>query len=170
MVLFFFFCFLTVSIAWTCWVWWKGLMRDRSQTGRKVKTHTRKKKCPNTLLFVTDSESVNPWHQTQSKHANNIDHICTCCLSLTVTESFITSSYSMRSAACAFCWCKNLANIPASYLSFRLWPFDKLVAALWVMSVACQCSSFDGPRLVGYLITLFWQLNLSLRCSAPEKY
>lgn len=63
-----------------------------------------------------------------------------------------------------------MTNILSSYLSFRLWPFDKLVAALWVMSIACQCSSFDGPSLVRYLITLFWQLNLSLWCSAPEKY
>lgn len=102
------------------------------QISDRTKGWQQKKKCLNTSVFFSDYESVNPGDQTQSKYANNIDHICTCCISLMMTEPFITLWYSMRSAASVFCWCKNLAlswqiSLPLIWVSncsllTNLWP------------------------------------------------
>lgn len=79
----------------------------------------------------------------------------------------------MKPAASAFCFCNNLALLYQILLPL-VWVSDcgllTNVRPLVSDERCMPCSSFDGPSLVRCLITPLWQLNLSLRCSALEKY
>lgn len=123
--------------------------------------------------FVRDNERVKPRAQTWSRQVNKPADICISCLT---TLPFITSSHLSRRPS-QLLLLPFVGAITWHYHSkhhFFLFEFQtgsswQTWGRSWAMSVACQCSSFDGPRLVRCLIALLWQVNLSLRCSALEK-
>lgn len=123
--------------------------------------------------FVRDNERVKPRAQTWSRQVNKPADICISCLT---TLPFITSSHLSRRPS-QLLLLPFVGAITWHYHSkhhFFLFEFQtgsswQTWGRSWAMSVACQCSSFDRPRLVRCLIALLWQVNLSLRCSALEK-
>lgn len=141
------------AAAWTGDLW-AGQTPVRTESWGHDRKNRRQRHDLWTDGFDSDDGGANTGTQTRKQHRWHLHALPKS----TTTEPVVTARHEVSSSCLLLAREPGIipANTTSSYLSFRLGALDKHEVALWVTSVACQCSPFDGPGLVRYLITLLW--------------